>query len=41
MSIITNLKKLQKPAEPLQFRTEKGIEKEGIIPSYFNLLENL
>ena len=24
----TNLKKLQKPAEPLQFRTEKGIEKE-------------
>ncbi len=28
MSIITTLEKLQKPAEPLKFLTEKGIEKE-------------
>ena len=28
MSIITTLEKLQKPAEPLQFLTDKGIEKE-------------
>ena len=28
MSIITTIEELQKPAEPLQFLTEKGIEKE-------------
>jgi len=28
MEIITDLNQLQKPAEPLQFRTEKGVDKE-------------
>ena len=42
MSIITTLEKLQKPAEPLQFLTDKGIEKEegeAIIKQLKDILE--
>ena len=42
MSIITTLEKLQKPAEPLQFLTDKGIEKEegeAIIKQLKDVLE--
>ena len=37
MSIITTLEKLQKPAEPLQFLTDKGIEKEEEFKFFQNL----
>ena len=43
MGIIIDLEKLQKPAEPLQFLTEKGIEKEdgeAIIKQLKEYLEN-
>ena len=42
MSIITTIEELQKPAEPLQFLTEKGIEKEegeAIIKQLKDVLE--
>ena len=43
MGIITDLEKLQKPAEPLQFLTENGIEKEdgeAVIKQLKDYLEN-
>ena len=43
MSIITTLETLQKPAEPLQFLTDKGIEKEegeAIIKQLKDILES-